>query len=203
MKKMITAMSVLCIVSLAQTVGATLVDYGNGVLFDDTNHQYWYQDLPALTNMSYEEQITFIEDISISTTSHMGDIYTFSSWAMASHEDQSALLETYSLGDVSEAFTSSYTMFIDGHWAVYWGGRIDAFELDPVMWGYYILQRGEGAPLEGSNLEIFPTERRLSVGAWVVTAGPTASPIPEPTTLLLFGTGLASLAGFRFRKKKK
>jgi hypothetical protein len=30
-----------------------------------------------------------------------------------------------------------------------------------------------------------------------------ADPIPEPTTMLLFGTGLAGLAGTRIRKKKK
>ncbi len=32
---------------------------------------------------------------------------------------------------------------------------------------------------------------------------PANNPIPEPATMLLFGTGLASLASFRLRKKKK
>ncbi len=31
----------------------------------------------------------------------------------------------------------------------------------------------------------------------------TAAPVPEPTTMLLFGTGLAGLAGTRIRRKKK
>lgn len=31
----------------------------------------------------------------------------------------------------------------------------------------------------------------------------TPNPVPEPATLLLFGTGVASLAGFRLRKKRK
>ncbi|MBC8317402.1 MAG: PEP-CTERM sorting domain-containing protein [Desulfobulbaceae bacterium] len=29
------------------------------------------------------------------------------------------------------------------------------------------------------------------------------APVPEPTTILLFGTGLAGLAGSRIRRKKK
>ena len=36
-----------------------------------------------------------------------------------------------------------------------------------------------------------------------VSVSSLSEPIPEPATILLFGTGLASLAGARFRRKKK
>jgi len=36
-----------------------------------------------------------------------------------------------------------------------------------------------------------------------LTQSPTADPIPEPSTILLFGTGIAGLGAWRYRKRKK
>lgn len=38
---------------------------------------------------------------------------------------------------------------------------------------------------------------------WGVDRFSTVAPVPEPTTILLFGTGLAGLVGFRLKRKKK
>lgn len=46
----------------------------------------------------------------------------------------------------------------------------------------------------------------ISDESWQVTnlvVGTNSNPVPEPTTMLLFGTGLAGLAGSRLRKKKR
>ena len=46
----------------------------------------------------------------------------------------------------------------------------------------------------------FSLESRLNI---TVNDGSGTDPIPEPATMLLFGTGLAGLIGNRWRKKKK
>jgi len=38
---------------------------------------------------------------------------------------------------------------------------------------------------------------------WNMNVAPGSEPVPEPTTMLLFGTGLAGLAGKKIRRKKK
>ncbi|MGD9949224.1 MAG: PEP-CTERM sorting domain-containing protein [Desulfobulbus sp.] len=42
----------------------------------------------------------------------------------------------------------------------------------------------------------------LSGSALAGVIGPPVSAVPEPTTILLFGTGIVALAGFARRKKK-
>ncbi len=50
-----------------------------------------------------------------------------------------------------------------------------------------------------ATLSIFPSSR-VAISCNTATVSPTASPVPEPGTMLLFGTGLIGVAGYVRRK---
>jgi hypothetical protein len=53
------------------------------------------------------------------------------------------------------------------------------------------------------NFFILDSIYRDNIGGMSLNVTKTQTPVPEPTTMLLFGTGLAGLAGSRLRRKKK
>ena len=75
-----------------------------------------------------------------------------------------------------------------------------------------VLENNAGLNLVGWNLEVaesisndgmtiagFGTNPSGNIEAWVANI----NPIPEPSTMLLFGTGLAGLMAWRYRKGVK
>lgn len=124
-----------------------------------------------------------------------------------------------------------YPLFLLGKWEVddnMWDGGIDpGFTGDftggsgtwfaPAAWSgpiYYSIKTANQNSNPPGGFELYYANGDLS-GFWDTTGlgnhglshisfwSANASPVPEPTTMLLFGTGLVGLAGISIRRKKK
>ena len=181
------------------TVGsanASLFPQGNGTVYDEASKRYWWQDLSDFTSMNYEEQVDAISDIG----------YGFH---LASDGEMEALF-TNEIQDIHDAFihsgTSSGAQFYYDYFGFYeLEGPLVPLE-NPTFPTHYI------AMVEFCTTQPYPNYSSMSLGeyylkdtyyssnfgAWVASA----SPIPIPATLLLFGSGLIGIVGIRRKFKK-
>ena len=53
------------------------------------------------------------------------------------------------------------------------------------------------------DFDLFFAERHTVASHFSIDTSIALNPVPEPATMLLFGTGLAGLIGSRLRRKKK
>jgi len=160
-----------------------------GVVYDDQAGLYWYQDLSAFINQTYDQQMSSVAGLG-------GD------WTMAKY-DQMAALWSYSAKDIATAFTSTVTGSLK-----LWLGRYDEGTSPDMRYYVQAAYNSSSGNYTKMQLNVYdmPIQfKNYDLGAWVVSTGDLGdlAPVPEPATMFLIGTGIAGLAGIRSRRKQK
>ena len=111
------------------------------------------------------------------------------------------------LGDIDLFEASDWTVgdnLVEVSWIwdpVFWSNQPDSFTLATISF----------TGISGGISDLFFSDVILSDDSWpavafsdvtLETGSVDVAPVPEPTTMLLFGTGLAGLVGFRKKFKK-
>ena len=201
---------------VTSAVATLIVD--NGIIKDDrgtvaaVDDYYWIQDLNRFVGMTYDEQIAAISNLENQGLAYITD------WHMATYSDILTIWDSYGLDELTGAFTPT-TDNGDGHIDglsldyKHWVGRYDRV-LDVGNSNSYHYEVNMGTVLSGDGLSIVGLNGGINVGTADHETFPGAfvvayhkpdfqTPVPEPATMLLFGTGIAGIVGSRLCRKKK
>jgi len=181
--------------SLPGTSSALLISELGGQLVLDTNtNEVWVTNLNQFSNMNYTTQVSVIAALSFSG---------YTGFHMASLSE----VETLVPYGPTAIFAAPFIPNSKSNPQYLWGRTSTPDWVGPNgplnHWDFIIFNDVSGAPfyspLGASGFDINgndPADPRS--GAWVV-----GTPIPEPCTFILLGTGMAGLASSRLRRRKK
>ena len=204
---------------LSGVSNATLIDQDDGTIFDNVSGMYWYQNLNDFKDHNYSQMLSTIGSL---TTGGF-------SWHMATEADMDSLLDNVGeqtlYGDetapeasqITDTFTYTSTLSTTTLYQGIWESvRADKPGCHGVMQiqtrpatesyvnddvdNYYFIS-GINKDLLYSFVDKYSNP---NTGAWVTTGvidDGSSSPVPEPSTILLLGSGLAGLAFYRRKRK--
>jgi hypothetical protein len=169
----------------------TMHTFWDSVLLTENNSLYYMHDISDEVDFANGDLVTSaILELDFTNDFYDGAIYIPTSWIRGYLVDQTEYISYYYSG---------------GGWAEL--GEVDNGQYD-IGLDVSFINDSEGSlfvELRVSNHDDGNT------GAWLdhsrlygeaVTGGEAAAPVPEPATMILFGTGLVGLAGVCLRKMK-
>ncbi len=211
MKKFVMGLGVaLLIFGGVINTNASLIAYNDDVVYDNVANKYWFRDLSQFPDKTYDEQIILINAYSFTDAYRDG-------WRMASSVEYSNLLSNGAMS-IKSLFTPTKIQVNENNtvqYIKYYRGRLHDEVNDGMntVEGFFFKNYWPGSGINYYSPAVTgESTANMYYGAWVVadalhtTLKPIwieaqANPVPVPSAVWLFGSGLIGLIGIRRKKQ--